>query len=79
LTTHPSGENVAITYTIPKDDNVQITFYERGGLIYDRPVDKRQKAGTYTIEFTPDDGTPALFVSIVSGFYRQTAQLIDRP
>ncbi len=69
---------MTISYTVPKDDHVQITIYEWGGLIYDRPVEKRQKAGTYTIEFTPSDDTPVLFVSIVTGLYRQTAQLIDQ-
>ena len=78
LTTHPSGENVTITYTVPKDDDVQITIYEWGGLIYDRPVEKLHKAGTYTFEFTPSDNTPELFVSIVTGLYRQTAQLTDQ-
>ena len=78
LTTHPSGEDVTISYTVPKDDHVQLTIYEWGGIIYDRPVEKLQKAGTYTLSFTPEDDDPTLFVSIVTGLYRQTAQLTDR-
>ena len=75
ITTHPSGDSVSVTYKVPEDDNVQITIYQWGGLILDRPVDEEQAAGTYTIEFTPSADQPKeLYASIVTGFYRQTAR-----
>ena len=44
--------NVAtITYTVPEYDKVILTIFIRGSLIYDRPIDTPQKAGTYTIEW----------------------------
>jgi photosystem II stability/assembly factor-like uncharacterized protein len=79
LTTHPSDGNIAITYTVPKEDHVEITIYERGGIIHDRIVDERQKAGTYTIEYVPHNDIPVLYASIVTGLYRQRAQFINHP
>jgi photosystem II stability/assembly factor-like uncharacterized protein len=81
--------NTAITYKVPEDGNVQITVYVRGGLIYDRPVDEHQQAGTYTIEVNTAD-TPrelqfnsrdrtSFYVSLVTGRYRQTIKLVDLP
>ena len=67
----------ALTYTVPEDDNVQITIYIRGGLIYDRPLDKHQQAGTYTIEFSAHDDTPVLYGAIVTGRYRQRIKFLN--
>jgi len=77
LTAKKSGGITSITYTVPEDDNVQITVYIGGGLIYDRPLDKRQKAGTYTIEFKTLDDAPQLYVAIVTGQYRQRIKIAD--
>ena len=79
LTTHPSDGNIAITYTVPKEDHVEITIYERGGIIHDRIVNEHQKAGTYTIEYVPYNDIPVLYASIVTGLYRQRAKFINHP
>ena len=79
ITTHPVAERVSVTYTVPEDDHVQVTIYQWGGIILDRPVDEELRAGTYTFEFTPTPGQPKeLYASIVTGFYRQTARF-DNP
>ena len=68
-----------ITYTVPEDANVQITIYERGGLIHDRIIDEPQPAGTHTIEYTFADDAPTLYASIVTGLYRQRIKLPNQP
>ena len=75
------GKTTSITYTVPEDDEVILTVFIRGSLVYDRPVDTFQRAGTYTIEWEhPEEYTiqwehpdhvPELFVSIQTGMYRQ--------
>jgi photosystem II stability/assembly factor-like uncharacterized protein len=76
------AEGIAkITYTVPAVDQVTLTIFIRGSLIYDRPIDKIQKAGTYTIEWElpqeyetlwdQQQQIPELFVSIQTGSYRQ--------
>jgi hypothetical protein len=82
------GKTTSITYTVPEDDNVILTVFIRGSLIYDRPVDTFQRAGTYTIEWEhPDDYTiqwehpefaPELFVSIQTGKYRQWEKFVQQ-
>jgi len=73
-----SSGSTAISYTVPEDDHVLITVYIRGGLIYDRPVDQRQRAGTYTIDFKGYDDTPVLYASIVTGRYRQKVRFTNQ-
>jgi hypothetical protein len=73
-----SRGSTAITYTIPEDDHVLVTVYIRGGLVYDRPVDQKQRSGTYTIDFNAHDDTPVLYASIVTGRYRQVIKLINQ-
>jgi len=73
-----SSGRTAITYTVPEDDHVLITIYIRGGLVYDRPVDRHQLAGTYTIDFTAHDDTPELYASIVTGRYRQVVKFPNK-
>ena len=71
---------MSVTYTVPEDDHVQVTIYQWGGLILDRPVDEQQTAGTYTLEFVPSANQPKeLYASIVTGFYRQTARFENQP
>ena len=82
------GKTTSITYTVPEDDNVILTVFIRGSLIYDRPVDTFQRAGTYTIEWEhPEDYTiqwehpefaPELFVSIQTGKYRQWEKFVQQ-
>ena len=74
-----SGNTFSITYTVPEDDNVQITMYIPGGLIYDRPLEQYQKAGTYTIEFKATGDAEVLFASIVTGDYRHRTEVIELP
>ena len=80
--------NVAtITYTVPEYDKVILTIFIRGSLIYDRPLDRFQKAGTYTIEWElPEEydirwekhrPIPELFVSIQTGLYRQWTKFVE--
>lgn len=72
LTATPSGPgSTTLTYTVPEDDNVQITIYERGGLIFDRPVDEPMRAGTYRLDVVFGANAPRLFAAIVTGDYRQ--------
>lgn len=73
-----SRGSTAITYTIPEDDHVLVTVYIRGGLVYDRPVDQEQRAGTYTIDFNTHDDTSVLYASIVTGRYRQVIKFIHQ-
>ena len=79
LDAKPSNDGTALTYTVPEDGHVQITLYERGGLIHDRPVDGHQRAGTYTIELNAHDDVPVLYASIVTGRYRHMIKLDDQP
>ena len=79
LTAKTSGGSTSITYTVPEDDNVQITVYIGGGLIYDRPLDKYQESGTYTIEFKISDDAPELYAAIVTGQYRQRTKFVNLP
>jgi photosystem II stability/assembly factor-like uncharacterized protein len=79
LDAKPSNDGTALTYTVPEDGHVQITLYERGGLIHDRPVDEHQRAGTYTIELNAHDDVPVLYASIVTGRYRHMIKLDDQP
>lgn len=65
-------------YTVPEDGHVEITIYERGGLIYDRPVDIQHRAGRYTFEFFAQDDTPALYAAIVTGRYRQRIKFFNK-
>ena len=76
---NPSTGTTTIAYTVPQDDNVQITIYIRGGLIYDRIIDEQQLAGTYSTEFTAHDSTPVLYASIVTGLYRQRVKFSNQP
>ena len=62
---------ITVKYTVPEDDDVQITIYKRGGTIQDRPLDKHQQAGTYTIKFAANNKIPVLYASIATGRYRQ--------
>ena len=78
LTAVSSSASAVITYTVPEDDHVLITVYIRGGLIYDRLVDQRQRAGTYTIDFNAHDDTPVLYASIVTGRYRQVVKFANK-
>ena len=58
----------------------EVEFYTREGyLIYDRPVDERQAAGTYTIDFSAHDDTPVLYAAIVTGRYRQRIRFSNQP
>jgi hypothetical protein len=79
ITATTSGDRTAISYTVPEDDNVQITVYISGGLIYDRPLEKYQTAGTYTIDLKTPDDAPQLYVAIVTGQYRQRTKFVDLP
>lgn len=81
LAAKPNSFNASttITYTVPEDDNVQITIYIRGGLIYDRIKDEHQDAGTYTIEFNAHDDTPVLYAAIATGRYRQRIKFLNQP
>ena len=55
---------------MPEDGHVTMNIFIRGSLIEDRPVDRFQPAGEYTLEWpTPADG-PELFVSIEVGDHR---------
>ncbi|MFT4537779.1 MAG: photosystem II stability/assembly factor-like uncharacterized protein [Planctomycetota bacterium] len=71
LSASSSGGVTTFKYTVPEDDNVEITIYLRGGPIYDRPIDKRQVAGSYSFTYTPYDNTPVLYAALVTGDYRQ--------
>jgi len=73
------GSAFSMTYTVPEDDNVQLTVYIAGGLIYDRPLDKYQESGTYTIEFKISDDAPELYAAIVTGQYRQRTKFVTLP
>jgi photosystem II stability/assembly factor-like uncharacterized protein len=79
ITATTSGDRTAISYTVPEDDNVQITVYISGGLIYDRPLEKYQTAGNYTIDLKTPDDAPQLYVAIVTGQYRQRTKFVDLP
>jgi photosystem II stability/assembly factor-like uncharacterized protein len=79
LTVESSNGRTFITYTVPEDDNAQITVYERGGLIHARLIDEGHRAGTYTIEFNARDNTPVLYASIVTGRYRQKTRFRNPP
>ena len=81
-----TGDTTSITYTVPDDDKVIITIFIRGSLIYDRPVDEFQKAGTYTFEWEHpkeyeikwehSEYVPEFFVSIQTGTYRQWTKFV---
>ena len=73
------GNAFSMTYTVPEDDNVQLTVYIAGGLIYDRPLDKYQESGTYTIEFKIPDDSPELYAAIVTGQYKQPSKFVNLP
>ena len=77
LTVDSSSGPTVLTYTVPEDDNVQITIHDRGGLIHDRPIDEFHLAGTYNIELTAEDDTFPLYAAIVTGLYRQNIRISD--
>jgi photosystem II stability/assembly factor-like uncharacterized protein len=79
LTATTTGESTTITYTVPEDDNVEITVFIRGGLIHGRPVYAFHRAGTYAFEFETPRDAPELYVAIVAGDYRQWTTFAGQP
>jgi hypothetical protein len=61
------------------DPTAGVAVYERGGLIHDRLIDERHRAGTDTLEFNARDDIPVLYAAIVTGRYRQTTRFINSP
>ena len=73
------GETTTITYNVPEDGHVRMNIFIRGSLIEDRPVDRFQLAGSYTIEWPTPKGSPELFVSIEVGDHRKWTRFEPAP
>jgi hypothetical protein len=79
LTATTRGTTTTITWTVPEDGHVVMNVFIFGSLIYDRPIDEFQRAGTHTLEFHTPADAPQLYVSIQSGDYRQWTKFVPQP
>ena len=64
-----------ITYTVPEDGHVKLGITSIGGRVIEFLVDKEQKAGTYSLEYTPDYNQKFVACTIRTGRYRRTVKI----
>ena len=76
ISPNPITGTAQITYTVPEDDRVMIHITSIGGRAVECLVNKDQKAGTYTIDYTPDYKLKFVHCTFRSGRYRKTVNIL---
>ncbi|MCH7534420.1 MAG: hypothetical protein IH948_01490 [Bacteroidetes bacterium] len=73
---NPISGPAQITYTVPEDGDVFMAVTSIGGRAVEVLVDKKQKAGTYTIPYNPDYKLKFVSCTIGVGRYRCSVHIL---
>jgi len=74
---NPFNPSTRISFTIPKNEFVNITVYDVSGRIVQEILNSRMKAGDYTFEFNGSElSTGAYFYRIRAGDFSETKKMI---